>query len=148
MLSRPACSDDEDVLVLELARITEVVRVEHLATERLDCVKLWRVWCTAMASRDDDVVELLGMLRIADQIMGGQRQHTSNTVVGNVTSHGMKSDPLTHVGLLRATLDVIEQHGTRRITRKLLDEVFLERVVGELQTLLWAVRPQVTYCEE
>jgi hypothetical protein len=96
-----------------------------------------------VARGDDDVVEVLVIHPVFHQVMRGDGEVALGLVVADHADGGGKADPVADAGLLHPALDVVDQHGARRIAGDLLAEVFLEGIVGEFQALFRAVGPEI-----
>jgi len=143
VLGRIAAPDDQDVLALEFEGVAEIVRVQHPAVEPFEPLKVRHVRGREMAGGDHHVVELFRGTGVRLQVLRGDREFPRILRIGHPAHRGAKADPVAHAGLLDPPLDVVPQHLARRIGGDRLAEVLLERVVGEFEALLRAVRPEV-----
>lgn len=143
VLGRVAAADDEQVLPGEVARVAEVVRVHDAAGELLEPGEVGHVRGGEVPARHDDIVELLGAGLARVHALHGDGEGVLLGVVGNPTYLGVELDVLSNVALLRPAYDVVIQDFTRRVRRDGFTEMLVKRVVGEFETFLRPVRPQV-----
>ena len=64
-------------------------------------------------------------------------------VVLDIAHRRAKADPVAQARLFDTALDVVPEHGARRIGGDWPAKMLLEGIVGEFQALLGAVRPQI-----
>ena len=143
ILGRVRSADDQDVLVLEFHRVAEIVRVQHAAVEGFETFEVGHVRGREVPGGDDHVIELLGILDVLVQVVRGHLEHARALVVGDVAHRRVEAAPVAHAGFLDAALDVIEEHRARRIGCDRPAEVILEKVIGEFESFLGTVRPEV-----
>ena len=143
VLGRVAGADDQDVLAGEFAGVAEVMGVQDAAVETVEAGEFRHVRGREMARGDDDVVEFLGIAVILRQVLHGNGELLGVFVPGHHAHGGFEADPLAHAGLVHAAFDVVEENRARRIGGDLLAEMLFEGIVGELQALLGAVRPEI-----
>lgn len=141
ILGRIAAADDQHVLALEFQRIAEVVGMQHAAVEGLHPFEIGDVRRREVAARDHDVIELLVIHAVLGTVMRRHRE-LLRLLIETHHAHGRaETHPFAHIGLLDATLDIVPEHGARRIGGNGLAEMLFERIVGEFQAFLGAVRP-------
>ncbi|AUW47048.1 hypothetical protein CUJ84_pRLN2000510 (plasmid) [Rhizobium leguminosarum] len=75
--------------------------------------------------------------------MRRHREFLRLIVEANHAHRRAETYPVADVRLLDAALDVIPEHGARRIGGDRLAEMLLEGIIGEFEAFLRAVRPEV-----
>jgi hypothetical protein len=117
--------------------------MQHAAVELVETGVFRHVRHAEVARGDDDIVEVLGIHPVGLQVMHRDGEVALVLVVVDHPDRGAEADPVADPCLLHPALDIVEQHGARRIAGDLLAEMLFKGIVGELQPLLRAVRPQV-----
>ena len=143
ILGRVAAADQKNVLALEFQRVTEVVRVHDAAGEFLDAVEMRHVGRREVARRDHYIVEFLGIDLVRIPVVHGDGELAAGIGIGDHAHGTVEAHPFAHVGLFDAALDVVPQNGAGRVGRDRVAEMLLERIVGEFQAFLRAVRPEI-----
>ena len=143
VLGRVGAADDHHVLAGEFCRVAEIVAVQHAALERLEAREIGHVGGREMARRDDHVVELFRIGDVLLAVMHGDGEFLGVVRPGHHAHRRVEAHPFAHARFLDAALDVVPQHGARRVGGDRPPEMLLEGVVGEFQAFLGAVRPEV-----
>ena len=143
VLGRVAAADDQYVLALELHGVAEIVAVQDAAVECRKTFEIGHVGHRKMPRRDDDVVEFLGIGDVVGAVMRGDGEFLRLVRKRHHAHRAVEAHPFLHAGLFDAALDVVPQHGARRVGADRPPKVLLERVVGEFQAFLRPVRPEV-----
>ena len=143
VLGRIAAADDQDVLVLEFHGVAEIMAVQDAAVEGRKALEIGDVGHREMPRGDDDVVEFLGIGDVVAAVMRGDGEFFRRVGEGHHAHRAVEAHPFAHAGFFDAALDVVPQHGARRIGADRPAKMLLERVVGEFQAFLRPVRPEV-----
>ena len=126
ILGRIGGADQQDILVLELHRVAEIMGMQDAAIVIRKTLEFRHVRGREMARGDDDMVEILGIHPVGHKVMRGDGELAAALVILNKAHRRAKPDPIPHPGLVDPPLDIVEQHGARRIAGDLLAEMFLE----------------------
>ena len=136
-------ADEQDPLVRQVLGAAEVVGVLDRAGEGVDALEPGHVGEAEVAGGDDDAVELGGGGAARAEVLHGHGE----VVLVAVVVHPAHGRGELHLVLdlrpAHAAVDVVPQHFARWVGRDRPAEVLVEGVLGELQGLLRAVRPQV-----
>ena len=89
--------------------------MEDAAIEGPEAFELRDMRRREMAGRNHDIVELLGLDMVVDEIVGGDAELARVLIIGDVAHRRAEADPVAQAGPLDATLDIVPQHGARRI---------------------------------
>ena len=143
VLGRIAAADDQDVLALELHGVAEIMAVQDAAVEGREAFEIRHVGHREMAGGDDHIVEFFGVGDVVGAVVRGDGEFLRLVGIGDHAHRAVEAHPFAHARFLDAALDVVPQHGARRVRADRPAEVLLEGVVGEFQALLRAVRPEI-----
>ena len=143
VLGRIGAADDQDVLALEFHGVAEIMAVQDAAVEGREALEIGHVGHREMPGGDDDIVELFRIGDVVGAVMRGDGEFLRLVRIGHHAHRAVEAHPFAHAGLLDAALDVVPQHGARRIGADRPAEMLLESVVGEFQAFLRPVRPEV-----
>jgi hypothetical protein len=125
------------------------VRVKHSSLELLDAIEVGHVGYMEVTRASEDPVKPLDSLfrgshwPIGSVFDNSHFEVISLSVEFHTPDDSVEVNPVFNVGLFNAAIDVVMQDFTRRIGRDRLAEMFLERIISELKTLLRAIRPKV-----
>ncbi len=136
-------ADQQDALALESLGAAEVVSVADRAGEGLDPLEVRHVGEAEVAGGHDHPVELGAGGLARAQVLHGHGEGVLVAVVVHPADGGGELDFALGLGAADAAVDVVPQHLARRVGGDGAAEVLVEGVLGELQGLLGAVRPQV-----
>ena len=138
-----AAAEQQQVLALEFQCITEIMGMQNAAIEAREAGEFRHIGCREMPGGHDDVIESFAGHQIERLVMHADRELLAGIIEGDLAHRAAEANVLAYAGLLDAPRDVVEQHRTRRIGGDRAPEMFFKGVVGELETLLGAIRPQV-----
>src|SRR5579863_3554270 len=116
--------------------------VQHTARKLIETWKFRNVRDGEVPCRTDDVVEHLGPHLVFVQILDRDAKFACYRVVFDETDRRAEIYVLAHIALLDAALDVIVQHGARRVRRNRTAEMLFEGIIGKFQTFLRPIRPK------
>jgi len=138
-------ADEEQSLARELICVAEIVRMHHTTGELFDAGEGRDVRGGIVTRGDDNVGEALGGQHdIVLEILDNDREVVGIFVV-NDRFHGMgELHKASDVVFRPTSFLVVEKDFSGWETGNGFSVVLLESVVGELETLLGAVRPQIT----
>ena len=119
--------------------------VHHSAGELLYAGEGGDVGDGVVPAGHDHVVKTLSILYLVpQQVLRGHGEVVGGLVVTHVPHYGVELDVLPDVLLVPPALQVVEQDLSGREGGDGFAKVFLEGVVGELQTLLGPVGPEIS----
>src|SRR5699024_10907649 len=144
VLCRIAAADQQKVAIDVGFYAAEIMGMEHVARKGLNAFKIRHVRHRKVTRSHDQIVEYLGVGSVVFKIFKHHRKLLGFFVKIDPSSHGIETNVLTRVALLNPTLNVIEQHFSRRVRGYRPTKMLIKGVVRKLKTFLWTVRPQVS----